>query len=69
VAEAIGTLNTHIIKMDMKTDSAMTTAFLILEVKNLLHLTKIIRRLHRVDGVVSVKRDSGSNQIMDATKS
>ena len=69
VAEAISALNTHIIKMDMKTDNAMITAFLILEVKNLLHLTKIIRRLHRVDGVVSVKRDSGSNQSMDATKS
>ncbi|MBN1894412.1 bifunctional (p)ppGpp synthetase/guanosine-3',5'-bis(diphosphate) 3'-pyrophosphohydrolase, partial [bacterium] len=58
VAESLAAMDTTIIKMDMKTENAIISITLILEVKNLLHLTKIMRRLYRIKGILSVSRDS-----------
>jgi len=59
VAEFLASMNINIVKMDMKTENTMITAYIILEVRNLTHLTHIIRRLYRIKGVLSVTRDSG----------
>ena len=59
VAEFLASININIIKMDMKTENAMITAYIILEVRDLSHLTQIMRRLYRIKGVLSVTRDSG----------
>jgi guanosine-3',5'-bis(diphosphate) 3'-pyrophosphohydrolase len=61
VAEFLASININIIKMDMKTENAMITAYIILEVRDLSHLTQIMRRLYRIKGVLSVTRDSGAS--------
>lgn len=66
VAESLTQMNTDIVKIDMKTENALITIFLILEVQDLQHLTKIIRRLHRIKGTLSVTRDSGAGLQTDA---
>lgn len=63
VAESLSAMDTTIIKMDMKTENAVINITLILEVKNLLHLTKIMRRLYRIKGILSVSRDSGNQKL------
>jgi guanosine-3',5'-bis(diphosphate) 3'-pyrophosphohydrolase len=59
VAESLASMNTNIVKMDMRNENSLVDSFLMLEVKDLSHLTKIIRRLHGIKGVISVNRDSG----------
>ena len=59
VAESLAQMETNIVKIDLKTENGIITVFLILEVKNLAHLTKIMRRLNKMKGILSVTRDSG----------
>ncbi|MFC1568600.1 RelA/SpoT family protein [bacterium] len=61
VAEFLAGMSINIIKMDMKTENAMITAYIILEVRDLTHLTQIMRRLYRIKGILSVTRDSGKS--------
>jgi len=68
VAESLTQMNTNIVKIDMKTENALITFYLILEVQDLQHLTKIIRRLYRIKGILSVTRDSGAGPAMDAVQ-
>ncbi|NQT24314.1 bifunctional (p)ppGpp synthetase/guanosine-3',5'-bis(diphosphate) 3'-pyrophosphohydrolase [candidate division KSB1 bacterium] len=68
VAESLTQMNTNIIKIDMKTENSLITFYLILEVQDLQHLTKIIRRLYRIKGILSVTRDSGAGPSLDATQ-
>jgi GTP pyrophosphokinase len=62
VAESLVSMNTNIVKMDMRNENALIDSFLILEVKDLTHLTQIIRKLHGIKGVISVNRDSGTQE-------
>lgn len=63
VAEFLSGMDINIIKMDMKTENTMITAYIILEVKDLTQLTLIIRRLYRIKGILSVTRDSGTSTL------
>ena len=56
ITEQLSSMDTNILKVDMKTENSLITVFLILEVRNLSHLTKIIRRLYNIKGVLSVNR-------------
>jgi guanosine-3',5'-bis(diphosphate) 3'-pyrophosphohydrolase len=62
VAESLVLMNTNIVKMDMRNDNSLIDSYLILEVKDLTHLTQIIRRLHGIKGMISVNRDSGVSE-------
>ncbi len=62
VAESLVSMNTNIVKMDMRNENALIDSFLILEVTDLTHLTRIIRKLHAIKGVISVNRDSGTQE-------
>lgn len=57
-AEALSMMRTNIVKIDMNTENAIITAYLVLEVNDLSHLTKIIRQLYRIKGILSVERSS-----------
>lgn len=59
MTEFLSMMDTNIVRIDMRTENALVKAFLILEVKDLSHLTKIIKRMYRINGVLSVARDSG----------
>jgi (p)ppGpp synthase/HD superfamily hydrolase len=55
-------MDTNIVKVDMNTENALITAFLILEVRDLSHLNRIIRRLYRLKGTLSVERGDQVNR-------
>jgi GTP pyrophosphokinase len=65
IGESLSTMDTNILKVDMNTDNSIVTSYIILEVKDLSHLTRIIRRLHRVKGIISVERESGVNKTVE----
>jgi len=65
MVESVSAMKTNIIKIDMNTENALITAFTILEVKDLSHLTKIMRRLYRIRGVLSVERGSPVDKLSD----
>ena len=62
VAESLSTMRTNIIKIDMNTENAVITAFLVLEVNDLSHLTKVIRQLYRIKSILSVERSNEFEQ-------
>ena len=68
VSESISSMNTNILKVDMDTENGLITAYLILEVKDLSHLTRTIRRLYRLKGILSVERTSDGEKMREKSK-
>lgn len=56
ITESIASLDTNIIKIDMNTENSIITCFMILEVKDLFHLTHIKQKIYRIRGTLSVER-------------
>lgn len=67
VAESISSMDTNILKIDMNTENSLITAYVILEVKDLSHLTKIMQRLYRIRGIFSVERRSGIGKAVEVS--
>ena len=65
IGDSLSTLDTNILKVNMKTENSVITSFVILEVRDLSHLTRIIGRLYRIKGIFSVERESGSEIPVD----
>jgi guanosine-3',5'-bis(diphosphate) 3'-pyrophosphohydrolase len=68
VGDYLASMNTNIVKMDMDSKESLITAYLILEVKDLTHLTQIIKRLNGIKGVLSVERNSGKEIHSDTSR-
>jgi GTP diphosphokinase / guanosine-3',5'-bis(diphosphate) 3'-diphosphatase len=68
VGDYLASMNTNIVKMDMDSRDSLITAYLILEVKDLTHLTQIIKRLNGIKGILSVERDSGKDIQSDTSR-
>ena len=68
VAESISQLDTKIVKMDMNTENTLITMYMILEVRDLSHLSKIMSRLCRIKGVLSVERGSSVEKALDLSR-
>jgi GTP pyrophosphokinase len=56
ITEAISPLDVNIISLDMQKEGSLALGTMVVQVKNLAHLTKLIRRMQNVKGVVSVSR-------------
>jgi guanosine-3',5'-bis(diphosphate) 3'-pyrophosphohydrolase len=56
ITESISSLDTNIIKIDMNTENSVITCYMILEVKDLLHLTHIKQKIFWIRGILSVER-------------
>jgi len=56
ITEAISPLDVNIIYIDMKAEDTLVAGRLILEVKSLAHLTRIMKRIRSVKGVIEVRR-------------
>ncbi|MFQ5770331.1 MAG: TGS domain-containing protein, partial [bacterium] len=56
VSESISQTDTNIVSIEMKVEDAIVQSNLILEVRNLQHLTKIINKISQVKGVMNVER-------------
>ncbi|RKY53871.1 MAG: (p)ppGpp synthetase [Candidatus Neomarinimicrobiota bacterium] len=65
VTESISAMETNILKVNMNTEASIISAYMILEVKDLSHLNKIMHRLRRIKGIISVERGSGDETTMD----
>ncbi len=58
IAGALSAMDTNILKVNMSTENTIITSYIILEVKNLSHLTRIVQQLNHIKGVISVQRES-----------
>jgi guanosine-3',5'-bis(diphosphate) 3'-pyrophosphohydrolase len=56
ITEVIAPLDVNIIYIDMKAEDTVVSGRLILEVKSLAHLTRILKRIRNVKGVIEVRR-------------
>jgi GTP pyrophosphokinase len=62
ISESIAQTDTNIISMDMRTKDSIVHSNLIIEVKNLQHLTKVMSKMSKVKGVISVERLDGAGE-------
>lgn len=60
VSESIAQADTNIVSIEMKAEDTFVQSTIIIEVRNLLHLTRIINKISQVQGVISVERLNGS---------
>jgi GTP pyrophosphokinase len=59
VAEAIAKADTNIVSIDMKAVDSVVYGNIIVEVKNLQHLTRVINKIDSVKGVIRIERLDG----------
>jgi len=59
VSEAIASSDTNIISVEMKSEDSLVYGNLIVEVKNLQHLTRVINKIDSVKGVIRIERLDG----------
>lgn len=59
ITQALSTQNTNIIHVDLKAKDKLVTGKLIIEVKNLPHLTRIINSISKLKGMLNVERVEG----------
>jgi GTP pyrophosphokinase len=60
VSESISETETNIVSIEMKAEDAIVHSNIILEVRNLQHLTKVINKISQVKGVLNVERLNGT---------
>ncbi|HEX9653859.1 MAG TPA: bifunctional (p)ppGpp synthetase/guanosine-3',5'-bis(diphosphate) 3'-pyrophosphohydrolase, partial [bacterium] len=60
VSESISQTETNIVSIEMKAEDTIVNSNIILEVRNLQHLTKVINKISQVKGVLSVERLNGT---------
>ncbi|MBN2028983.1 bifunctional (p)ppGpp synthetase/guanosine-3',5'-bis(diphosphate) 3'-pyrophosphohydrolase [bacterium] len=65
IAGALSAMDTHILNVNMSTENTIITSYVILEVKNLSHLTRIIQQLNHIKGIISVQRESCVEESME----
>ncbi len=56
ITQAIANTNTNILNLDMKTRDKLGFGKIVVEVRNLPHLTRVINAIHKVKGMLSVER-------------
>jgi GTP pyrophosphokinase len=59
ITQAISAQNTNIIHVDLKSKDKIVTGKLIIEVKNLPHLTRLINAISKIKGILNVERVEG----------
>lgn len=62
VSESISQTDTNIVSIDMKVEDSVVHSNIILEVRNLQHLTRIINKIGQVKGVINVERLNGTGE-------
>jgi len=65
IADTLTNLNSNLLDIDMGTHNSIIKAYLIIEVKNVSHVSSIIKNFLRIKGVLSVKRVSGLKDSID----
>ncbi|MFQ6617209.1 MAG: RelA/SpoT family protein [Fidelibacterota bacterium] len=57
VTESISATNTNIISVDLKVEDEIITTFLVVQVKDLKHLNRVINKISKVGGLISLERE------------
>jgi GTP pyrophosphokinase len=60
ISESISQTETNIVSIEMKAEDAIVQSNIILEVRNLQHLTRVMKKISQVKGVLSVERLNGA---------
>ncbi len=60
VSEAISSTNANIVNVVLKTEDMYVHNNMLIEVRNLKHLTNIIGKISKVKGIINVERRSGN---------
>ena len=60
VSSAISKTDTNIVMVEFKLEDALVKGNLIVEVKDLHHLTKVIQSIRKIKGTISVERIEGA---------
>ena len=60
ISESISQTDTNIVSVNMKVEDSIVQSNIIIEVQNLQHLTRVINKISKVKGVITVERISGS---------
>lgn len=60
VTEAISSTNANIVNVVLKTEEFMVHNNMLIEVRNLKHLTSIIQKIRKIKGIINVERLNGS---------
>ena len=68
ISEAIAVTETNIIKIEMKTEDSLVYGSLIVQVRNLQHLTRLTGNIGRVKGVIRIDRLDGLGSHEDNDK-
>ena len=56
ISESIASTDTNIVNANMNAQDSLANCSMILEVKNLAHLTRVINKVNKVNGVINVAR-------------
>ncbi|MFQ5650362.1 MAG: RelA/SpoT family protein [bacterium] len=62
VSQSISQTETNIVSIEMKVEDSIVHSTIILEVRNLQHLTRVIKKISQVKGVINVERLSSSHE-------
>lgn len=63
ISESISETDTNIVSIKMKAEDTVVHSDIILEVRNLQHLTRVIKRISQVKGVINVERLNGTGEV------
>jgi GTP pyrophosphokinase len=64
VSAAIAKTRTNVVSVNMNTQDSFIQGHIVIEVKNLLHLTQVINKISKVNGVINVERLDGAGEFM-----
>ncbi len=67
VSDSISQTDTNIVSIDMKVEDTVVNSNIILEVRNLQHLTRIVKKISQVKGVMNVERLNGTGEKISDT--
>jgi len=62
ISDAIAQTNTNIVRVDLHTTNSFIRGKIIIQVKNLLHLSRVINKISKVNGVINVERLDGAGE-------
>ena len=66
VSDSISKTDTNIVSIEMKVEDSVVQSNLILEVRNLQHLTRIMNKISHVKGVINIERLGGTGEIVES---
>jgi len=64
ISDSISQTDTNIVSIQMKAEDTVVHSDIILEVRNLQHLTRVIKRISQVKGVINVERLNGTGDVI-----